>query len=65
MSRSNVFSFRVTNEERQIIKTLADHLQRTQSDTIRLLIRETFKQLHNHSTKPEIAKYQRMGQSDT
>jgi predicted DNA-binding protein len=40
MTRLDTFAMRVSAEERQMIKALAQRLQRSQSDVVRLLVRE-------------------------
>lgn len=40
MTRKEYFTFRIHEDERRILELLAKRLQRTQSDVIRLLIRE-------------------------
>lgn len=45
MSRVTTFTFRVTKDERRMLDTLAKNLQRSQSDAIRLLIREATREL--------------------
>lgn len=40
MARFDTFTFRVSQDERRLIHNLARSLQRSQSDTIRLVIRE-------------------------
>jgi len=40
MTRLETFTFRVNKNERRIIADLAKRLQRNQSDTVRLIIRE-------------------------
>ena len=40
MARFDTFTFRVSQDERRLIHSLALSLQRSQSDTIRLVIRE-------------------------
>lgn len=45
MARMNTFTFRVNKQEQQMIEVLARRLQRTQSDAVRLLVREAFQQL--------------------
>jgi hypothetical protein len=45
MSRVNAFTFRINAEERRLLAALANRLQRSQSDTVRLLIREAAKEL--------------------
>ena len=47
MNRTSVFSFRLSIEERRIISDLASQYQRSQSDVIRLLIRDARKKLPN------------------
>ena len=47
MSRYFVFTFRVNQEEREMISAMAKQLQRTQSDAIRLIIREAADSLLN------------------
>ena len=43
--REMQFAFRVTGEERRLIKTLADHLQRTQSDAVRFVVISAVREL--------------------
>ena len=43
--RTQIFAFRVNAEEQRLIAVLAEKLQRTQSDAIRLIVRETVKGL--------------------
>ena len=50
MARRDTFSFRVNERERQMLETLAEKLQRTQSDAVRLLVREAVAQLEPEST---------------
>lgn len=38
MRRTN-FGFRVTDEERQMITTIAQRLERSESDTVRIIVR--------------------------
>jgi hypothetical protein len=45
MARYDTFAFRVTREERQLIAALAERLQRSQSDAVRLLVRGAAKEL--------------------
>ncbi len=45
MTRLDTFTFRVDDEERNMIARLSKRLQRTQSDAVRLLVREAFQQL--------------------
>jgi hypothetical protein len=53
MARTKYFRFRVNQEERQLITSLADYLSRSRADAIRFLIREAIKTL---STTPDIDK---------
>ena len=43
--RLNTFAMRMNSEERRMLVALAERLQRTQSDTVRLLIREAVREL--------------------
>lgn len=43
--RSDTFAMRVNSEERGMLLALAERLQRSQSDTVRLLIRKTVREL--------------------
>ena len=43
--REDTFAMRVNAEERQMLMALAAHLQRTQSDAVRLLVREAVREL--------------------
>ncbi len=43
--RAGNFAFRVSAEERRMIETLARHLQRSQSDAVRLLIRGAVREI--------------------
>jgi len=38
--RETIFGFRVSDTERRAIKTLAEGLQRTESDAVRLVVQE-------------------------
>lgn len=40
MTRTETFVFRVSEDERQLIKTLAYQLNRTESDAVRYVVRE-------------------------
>ena len=53
MSRFIVFTFRVNQKERQMISAMANQLQRTQSDAIRLIIREAADSLLNRLDVPD------------
>lgn len=45
MSRIDTFTFRVNADERRILAALANYLNRSQSDALRLLIREAAREL--------------------
>ncbi len=45
MFRKDTFGMRVTDEERSLIKAVADRLQRDESDTIRLIVRNVAQEL--------------------
>ncbi len=45
MMRKDTFGMRVTDEERSLIKAVADRLQRDESDTIRLIVRNVAQEL--------------------
>ena len=45
MARKTTFTFRVDDEEKKMIAILAERLQRSQSDVVRLVIREAVKGL--------------------
>ena len=45
MARIESVTFRVSGDERRILAALARHLQRSQSDTVRLLLREVAREL--------------------
>ena len=45
MKRKEIFTFRINEDERRMLEALANYLQRTQGDTVRLLIREAAKSL--------------------
>ncbi|MBM3131216.1 MAG: hypothetical protein FJ009_21655 [Chloroflexi bacterium] len=45
VARVKTFTFRATADERRIIAALAEKLQRSQSDAIRWLIRESAREL--------------------
>ena len=45
MTRGAIFGFRVNQDERRMIEALAARLQRTQSDAVRLIVREAAQEL--------------------
>ncbi len=53
MNRTESFVFRLTKQERQMIKTLAVKLQRSQSDAVRYVVLAAARELSTPS--PEIA----------
>ena len=56
MSRYKRFTFLCNKDERHMISVLADELQRSQSDTVRFVIREAIKRI---AIDPE--NHQRIG----
>lgn len=48
MARLNTLSLRLSSEERQLLDGLAQRLQRSPSDTVRLLIREFARSFAEH-----------------
>jgi hypothetical protein len=49
MSRIDLFTLRVNDAERRMIALIAERLQRSQSDAVRLLIREAARELETQS----------------
>lgn len=47
MARLDTFTFRVTEDERKMIAELSERLQRSQSDSVRLVVRTAFETLFN------------------
>ena len=45
MFRKDTFGMRVTDEERSLIKAVAERLQRNESDTIRLIVHNVAQEL--------------------
>jgi uncharacterized protein (DUF1778 family) len=45
MARIDTFTLRVNRDERRMLAAVAERLQRTQSDAVRLLIREAAREL--------------------
>ncbi len=45
MFRTDTFGFRVTDEERGLLKAVAERLQRDESDTIRLIVRNVAQEM--------------------
>ena len=48
MAREQIFTFRVDTTERQLLSFLAQRFERTQSDVVRLLIRDKARELGLH-----------------
>ena len=55
MARRDFFTLRVNQVERHMLENLDDRLQRTQSDTVRLLIREAARELAVSDPQPQTA----------
>ena len=53
MARQDFFTLRVNQAERRMLENLAERLQRTQSDAVRLLIREAAQQLAAEPPTPD------------
>lgn len=51
MARIDTFTLRVNADERRILNALAQRLERTQSDAVRLLIREAARELATDEAK--------------
>lgn len=45
MARQKTFTFRVSRDERRMLESLAQRLERSKSDAVRLLIREAAREL--------------------
>ena len=52
MARLDTFTFRINQNERHMIEKLAANLQRSRSDSVRLLIREAVTQLNTAVSEP-------------
>lgn len=50
--RANTFTFKVGKDERRMIATLADRLDRSQSDAVRFVIREAVRALESDTPTP-------------
>jgi predicted transcriptional regulator len=55
MARLNSVSLRLSCEERKLLDGLADRLQRSPSDTVRLLIREFARSFIEHEQTARVA----------
>ena len=54
MRRDDTFTFRVSEAERQALAKLSERLERTQSDTLRLLIRRAGHGVRRLATEIEV-----------
>lgn len=45
MRRQNIFTFRISSQEKQLIAELAKHLQRSQSDAVRFAVTKMAREL--------------------
>jgi|WetSurSiteA1Bulk_404760.scaffolds.fasta_scaffold92779_2 hypothetical protein len=54
MNRWDSFTFRVSQDERQLIAALAEKLQRTQSDAVRFVLREAAHEHHINLPKATV-----------
>lgn len=57
ITRHDYFSFRVNEQERQLIEKLGEYLQRNQSDAIRFIIRREVEKLKTAEKRPQEEKY--------
>ena len=48
MPRRTLFAFRVNQDERNLIASLADKLQRSQSDAVRFVVVNAIRELESH-----------------
>jgi hypothetical protein len=53
VNRIDTFTFRVTSDERRLIGVVAERLDRTESDTVRHLLREKARELGVAPTVPK------------
>lgn len=53
MARTDTFTFRVDDVEKRLILSLSQRLQRTPSDMVRFVLRETAKALDSASGQPD------------
>lgn len=60
MARRESFSFRLHSREREMLARLADQLQRSQGDTVRLLVREATEKLNvtEKNEQSDLAKHE-------
>ena len=52
MGRHKVFTFKVNQNERQLIATLAEHLRRSQSDAVRFVVLEAAREFERNHAAP-------------
>ena len=55
MARYNRFTFLVNKDERRLIATLAERLQRSQSDAVRFVVLEKARELESQKHAPQSA----------
>ncbi|MDQ2997464.1 MAG: hypothetical protein M3R61_10460 [Chloroflexota bacterium] len=55
MARQDLFTMRVTPEERQLIARLAEQEQRSAADTIRLLVRQAVQKNERAPSRQEVS----------
>ncbi len=63
MFRKDTFGMRVTDEERSLIKAVAERLQRDESDTIRMIVRNVAQELGVTVTKQTERKPETSGKA--
>ena len=54
--RRDTFAMRLNVKERRMLMALARRLQRSRSDTVRLLVREAVRELIHASEEPDVAE---------
>lgn len=53
MARNDLIAFRVDPSERQLLKSLAAKVERTESDTVRFALRQLARQLDHAQVDPD------------
>lgn len=53
MPRLDTFTFRISPEESQLLDRLAEHLERSKSDAMRFILRQTVRELESTEIEQE------------
>lgn len=61
MARFDVLAIRIDETERRLLAELAQRLERSQSDTVRVLIRAAAREARSQDTAPDAEREQREG----